>query len=245
MALPDIATPQDWLVARRLLLEQEKELTRARDRVNEQRRRLPMVRIDKEYVFGGPDGPVGLLDLFAGRRQLVLQHFMFDPSWDAGCPSCSADVDEMSDGLLTHLAARDTSYAAVSRAPYPKIAAYRAEKGWDIAWFSSYGSEFNYDFHVTLDASVAPVMFNYRDAAELTAAGMGWVNEQPGEQPGISCFLRDGDAIFHTYSTYGRGTEQMGGAYGILDMTALGRQESWEEPKGRADDPHPPSPDFA
>ncbi|SDO59443.1 Predicted dithiol-disulfide oxidoreductase, DUF899 family [Nakamurella panacisegetis] len=245
MALPDIVSRQDWLDARRGLLEREKELTRARDQVNAARRRLPMVRIDKEYVLEGPDGPVRLLDLFAGRRQLVLQHFMFDPAWDTGCPSCTADVDEMSDGLLDHLAARDTAFAAVSRAPYPKLAEYRAQKGWDIAWYSSFGSDFNYDFHVTLDAAVAPVMFNYRDAAELEAAGLGWINEKPCEQPGISCFLRDGDEIFHTYSTFGRGTEQMGGAYAILDMTALGRQEAWEEPKGRSDDPHRASPDFA
>ncbi len=245
MTLPDVVSSEQWLAARKELLAREKELTRMRDLLNADRRRLPMVRIDKDYRFEGPAGQVGLRDLFADSRQLVLQHFMFDPSWEQGCPSCSADMDEMSGGLLDHLRARDTAFAVVSRAPYPKIAAYRELKGWDIAWYSSYTSDFNYDFHVTLDESVAPVMFNYRDRAELQAAGLGWVLEQPGEQPGFSCFLRDDDTVFHTYSTFGRGTEQMGGAYAVLDMTPLGRQEEWEEPKGRAANPHRAIPDFA
>jgi predicted dithiol-disulfide oxidoreductase (DUF899 family) len=133
----------------------------------------------------------------------------------------------------------------VSRAPYGKLQAYQQAKGWKIAWYSSYGSDFNYDFHVTLDKSVAPVMFNYRNEAELAEAGLGWVVEQPGEQPGMSCFLRVGDEIFHTYSTFGRGTEQLGGAYAVLDMTALGRQEEWEEPKGRSAHARAAIPDFS
>jgi predicted dithiol-disulfide oxidoreductase (DUF899 family) len=245
MSLPDVVSPDEWLAARGQLLAREKELTRLTDALNADRRRLPMVRIEKDYRFHGPDGEVGLVDLFGASRQLVLQHFMFDPSWEAGCSSCSAGVDEMNEGLLDHLRARDTAFAAVSRAPYPKIARYRASKGWTIDWYSSYGSDFNYDFHVSLDSEVAPVMFNYRDAAELEQAGLGWILESASEQPGVSFFLRDGGQIFHTYSTFARGTEAFGGAYGVLDLTALGRQEEWEEPKGRSDAPHAASPDFA
>ncbi|MBG0565880.1 DUF899 family protein [Actinoplanes aureus] len=140
-------------------------------------------------------------------------------------------------GLLRHLHARDTEYAVIARAPLAKLEKYRAKRGWRIQLYSSHGSDFNYDFHVTLDASVTPIQFNYRDADELRAAGMDWMLDtasQPMEQPGMSCFLRDDDQVFHAYSTFGRGTEQTGGAYGFLDMTALGRQEDWEQPAGRA-----------
>jgi predicted dithiol-disulfide oxidoreductase (DUF899 family) len=248
MSLPQIVSREQWLVARKALLAREKQQTRERDRLNADRRRLPMVRVEKDYVFTGPDGSARLIDLFDGRRQLVLQHVMFDPDWEAACPACTAGLDELSAGLLRHLAARQTTFAAVSRAPYPKIAAYRAERGWDLLdWYSSFGSDFNYDFHVTLDASVAPIEFNYRDADELRAVGgFDWILTAPSsEQPGVSCFLRDGDDVFHTYSTFGRGTEAMGGAYSVLDLTALGRQEDWEEPKGRAGDAHAAIPDFA
>lgn len=245
MTLPDVVSQPQWLESRRALLAREKQLTRARDELNADRRRLPMVRVTKGYRFEGPDGEVTLGDLFGSARQLVIQHFMFDPGWDDGCSSCSAAVDELSPGLLRHLAARDTAFAAVSRAPYAKIAAYRSRKGWDIAWLSSHGSDFNYDFHVSLDPAVAPVMFNYRDADELAEAGMGWLAEQPGEQPGYSCFLRDGGEIFHTYSTFGRGTEQLGGGYAFLDMTALGRQEEWEQPAGRSGAARTAIPDFS
>jgi predicted dithiol-disulfide oxidoreductase (DUF899 family) len=248
MSLPKISSRDAWLAARRELLAREKEATRAKDALNTQRRTLPMVRIDKEYVFEGPEGSVGLADLFAGQRQLIVQHFMFDPSWDEGCGSCTAAVDELSDGLLRHLGARSTSYAIVARAPLAKIEPYRAKRGWSIPLYSSHGSDFNYDFNVTIDASVAPVMFNYRGPEELRAAGQEWIlnaADQPMEQPGYSCFLRDGADIFHTYSTFGRGTEQVGDAYGFLDMTALGRQEAWEEPKGRVDTSRGPVPDFS
>ena len=137
-------------------MTREKELTRALDGLNADRRRLPMVRVEKDYRFTGPDGEVGLVDLFDGRGQLVLQHFMFDPSWDRGCGSCTAMADDLSDGARAHLAARDTAFAAVSRAPYPKLAAYRQERGWAFPWYSSYGSDFNYDFHVSLDPAVTP-----------------------------------------------------------------------------------------
>jgi predicted dithiol-disulfide oxidoreductase (DUF899 family) len=248
MSLPDITSRAEWLAARKHLLSREKELTRVRDALNSDRRRLPMVRIDKPYVFDGPGGKATLLDLFEARRQLMLQHFMFDPSWEDGCPSCSADADERSDGLVAHLDARNTTFAAVSRAPLAKLEAYKARKGWKFPWYSSHGSDFNYDFHTTIDESVAPLEINYRTRAELEAASPGhWVltAEQPIEMPGISCFLREGDDVFHTYSVFARGTEAIGGAYAYLDLTALGRQEDWEEPKGRAADPYGAMPDFA
>ena len=237
MSLPQVVSRDEWLVARKELLAKEKELTRARDALNAERRRLPMVEIDKDYVFEGPDGKASLLDLFEGRRQLIVGHFMFDPSWDDGCPSCSAGADEISDGLLEHLHARDTTLVVVSRAPLDKIEQYKARKGWTFPWYSSYGSDFNYDFHVTLDESVAPVEYNYRTKAEHEQAGTSCYveGEQPIEMPGQSCFLRDGDGVFHTYSSYARGAEMTGGSYYFLDLTALGRQEDWEEPKGRAD----------
>lgn len=245
MSLPKVVTEEQWLAARRELLEAEKRMTRARDALCTKRRELPMVRITKSYVFDGPQGQVAFSDLFEGCRQLIVQHFMFDPDWDAGCPSCTAAADEQSVGLLRHLRARDTSFAVVSRAPLHKIERYRSEKGWDFPWYSSFGSDFNYDFHVTIDESVAPIMWNYRDIDELEQVDMGWLRDGTSEQPGFSVFLRDGDDIFHTYSTYARGTEALGGSYYFLDMTALGRQEEWEEPKGRAANPRASLPDFS
>jgi predicted dithiol-disulfide oxidoreductase (DUF899 family) len=245
MSLPAVTSREEWLVARRELLAREKELTRRTDALNTSRRQLPMVRIDKDYVFTGPDGTASLLDLFGPSRQLIMQHVMYNPAWDDACPSCTASLDEVADGLLAHLRTRDTAFAAVARAPYAKIAEYKARRGWDFDWYSSFGSDFNYDFHVSIDASVAPVQHNYRDEAELKEAGMAWILDGASEQPGVSCFLRDGDAIFHTYSTFGRGAEQLGGTYALLDMTALGRQEEWEEPKGRAAAPRQAIPIFA
>ncbi len=247
MSLPKIVSRDEWLLARKDLLAKEKELTRERDALNTERRTLPMVEIDKDYVFEGPDGKAGLLDLFDGRRQLIVGHFMFDPSWEDGCPSCSAGADEVSDGLLRHLHARETSFAYVSRAPLEKLERYKVKKGWTFPWYSSFGSDFNYDFHVTLDESVAPLEYNYKTKAEHDRSGTGYYfeGEQPMEEPGSSYFLRDGDRVFHTYSTFGRGAEQTGGSYYFLDLTALGRQEEWEEPKGRATAAHAASPDFA
>jgi predicted dithiol-disulfide oxidoreductase (DUF899 family) len=247
MSLPEVVSPGEWRAARTELLAKEKELTRARDALNADRRRLPMVAIDKEYVFEGPDGKASLLDLFGGRRQLVVGHFMFDPRWEDGCPSCSAGADEMSQGLLEHLHTRDTSFVYVSRAPLAKIEAYKAKKGWTFPWYSSFGSDFKYDFHVTLDASVAPVEYNFRTKAEHEQTGTSVYveGEQPIEGPGRSSFLRDGDRVFHTYSVYARGLETIGGSYYLLDETALGRQEDWEEPKGRAAAARGAIPDFA
>jgi predicted dithiol-disulfide oxidoreductase (DUF899 family) len=228
MSLPQVVSRDEWLVARKALLDREKEVTRARDALNADRRRLPMVEITKDYRFEGPDGEATLLDLFEGRRQLIVDHYMFDPSWDEGCPSCAGRVDQY--GNLAHLHARETTMAVVSRAPLAKIEPFKRKMGWTFPWYSAYGSDFNYDFHVTLDEAVAPVEYNYRDEAELAAAGWPGLS---GEFHGTSAFLRDGDRVFHTYSTYARGTEQVGGTHYYLDMTALGRQEDWEEPVGR------------
>jgi predicted dithiol-disulfide oxidoreductase (DUF899 family) len=245
MSLPEIASADEWKQARKELLVEEKAMTRARDALSSKRRMLPMVRVEKDYAFQSPDGPVTLADLFDGRRQLVVQHFMFDPDWEDGCPSCTAASDEISGGLIVHLNARDTSLAVVSRAPIEKIDRYKATRGWTFPWVSSFGSDFNYDFHVTLDASVAPVEFNFRDAEELKAAGMEWMLEGSWEQPGHSVFLRAGDDVFHTYSHFARGGEWLGGSYAFLDLTPLGRQEEWEEPKGRAESARKAIPDFS
>jgi predicted dithiol-disulfide oxidoreductase (DUF899 family) len=204
-----------------------------------------MVEVE-DYTFTGPDGPVTLSDLFDGRRQLIIYHFMFDPEWEDGCPSCSAGTDELAPGFFEHIHTRDTSYAMVSRAPYPKLARWKEAKGWDVTWVSSYGTSFNYDFEVTLDESVRPISHNYRTKAEYEARGEHWFDDDESKElPGRSCFLKVDDRIFRTYSQYGRGLESTGGSYYFLDLTALGRQEDWEEPKGRADDVRGSTPDFA
>ncbi|GAA4705433.1 DUF899 domain-containing protein [Pseudonocardia yuanmonensis] len=247
MTLPEIVTREEWRAARVALLEREKELTRARDALSADRRRLPMVEVEKDYVFTGPSGEVGLPDLFEGRLQLLVGHFMFAPEWEEGCPSCTAGADEVNDGLRAHLAARDTTLAYVSRAPIAKIQRYKESRGWSFPWYSSYGSDFNYDFHVTLDPAVAPVEYNFRTPEEHAAAGTGYYveGEYPIEGPGLSCFLHDGGRVFHTYSQYARGAEWTGGSYAYLDLTALGRQEEWEEPKGRSAAARRTGPSFA
>jgi predicted dithiol-disulfide oxidoreductase (DUF899 family) len=228
MAFPEVVSRQRWLEARLRLLAEEKKETRRRDALNAERRRLPMVRIEKEYVFDGPQGAAALGTLFGDSRQLIIQHIMIGPDWDAACPSCTNAVEEISDGLLAHLRTRDTAFALVSRAPLAKLQAYRAGRGWTVPWYSSYGSDFNFDFQVTLDESVPQLYYNYRPEAGLLGG------ERCTEMPGHSCFLRDDNEIFHTYSTYGRGNEYTPSLYTLLDLTALGRQEAWEEPKGRA-----------
>jgi predicted dithiol-disulfide oxidoreductase (DUF899 family) len=243
MSLPEIASYDEWIAARKQLLEREKAFTRARDELAAARRRLPMVPVEKDYRFEGPDGEIGLLDLFEGRHQLIVCHFMFDPTWDDGCSSCTAGADEMAPGTLAHLHARDTTLAYVSRAPYAKLADYRRRRGWTFPWYSSFGSDFNYDFHVTLDDAVAPVNYNVRSAEEFARAGQPF--ELAGEFPGRSSFLRDGDRVYHTYSVYARGLETIGGSYYLLEETALGRQEDWEQPAGRAASVRDARPDFA
>jgi predicted dithiol-disulfide oxidoreductase (DUF899 family) len=245
VTLPKIASHEEWLAARKELLTAEKELTKSRDALSTARRELPMVEIDKDYVFDGPKGPTRLLDMFDGRVQLVIYHFMFDPSWDDGCSSCTAGTDELSPGFFEHLHVRDTSYAMVSRAPLAKLERWKALKGWDIPWYSSFRTDFNYDFGVTIDESVAPASYNFRTKAEEEAMGSAFFDaEQPFEMPGRSCFLTVEGRVFHTYSQYARGLESTGGSYYFLDLTALGRQEDWEEPKGRSDSARAAMPNF-
>ena len=238
--LPDVVTRQEWLAARKSLLAKEKAATKARDELNAARRGLPMVLVDEPYVFEGPDGTASLLDLFEGRRQLIVHHFMWtydlladgtEVPRSTGCLSCSATADNI--GHLAHLHARGTTLAAVSRAPQSRIAPFRERMGWTFPWYSSDGSAFNYDFHATVDERVAPVLLNYRTEDELAAIGFDWGPARRGDYPGISAFLRDGDRVFHTYSTFARGLEQPGGTSAYLDLTALGRQEAWEQPPGR------------
>jgi predicted dithiol-disulfide oxidoreductase (DUF899 family) len=201
---PKIVSPSEWRAAHQKLLAKEKAATRARDALAAERRRLPMVRIDKDYRFEGPGGKVGLLDLFEGRRQLILYHFMFAPGVDgwpeAGCSGCSFFADQI--GNLAHLHARDTSFVLVSRAPLANIQAYKQRMGWTVPWFSSFGSDFNVDFGLTSEA---------------------------GETFGLSVFLREGDSVYRTYFTTLRGVEALGSTWTFLDLTPLGRQESWED----------------
>jgi predicted dithiol-disulfide oxidoreductase (DUF899 family) len=223
---PRIVSRDQWLAERKMLLADEKELTKQYDRVNAQRRRLPMVKIEKDYVFDGPNGKPSLKQLFEGRRQLIVYHFMFDPTWDKGCSGCTSLVDAMGD--LSLLNERDTTFVVVSRAPLAKLAAYKAQKAWTIAWFSSFGSEFNYDFHVTLDPQVAPAEYNYRNKAEMEAA-MGHPVKMEGEEHGLSVFFQLDGQVFHTYSAYARGTESLTDAYRLLDTTPYGREQEFEE----------------
>src|ERR1700737_3500685 len=213
---PPIVSRDQWLAERKKLLWHEKELTRHRDRINAERRRLPMVKIEKGYVFDGPNGKRSLKGLFDGRRQLIVYHFMFDPKWDKGCPGCTSYVNALGD--LSLLKKNDTTFVVISRAPLEKVEKYRAEKGWDINWFSSFGSDFNYDFHVTSDPKVAPVEYNYRSKVE-TEATKGHPVKMEGEEHGLSVFFRLDDELFHTYSSYARGTESLTDGYRLLDMT--------------------------
>ncbi len=235
--LPKVVSREAWREARVRLLEKEKAHTRAYDAINRERRELPMVRVEKDYRLEGPDGPATLLDLFDGQRQLIVVHFMFDPSWEKGCPGCTGAADEVSDGLIRHLRHRDTALAHVSRAPLAKLQAYQAERGWDhIRWYSSFESDFNYDFGATLDERVAPIDYNFMSKEEHVARGSALhfvAGEQPVEVAAYSAFLRIGEQVFHTYTAFARGTESLAGSYDLLDITALGRQEQWEEPKGR------------
>ena len=238
MAFPEIVTREEWLEARKQFLVREKQATRERDALNAERRRLPMVAVEKESVFDGPEGRVTLAGLFGEGRQLIVQHVMFGPDWDAACPGCTSGIDETADGVLAHLRTRDTTFVLVSRAPLDKLEKYRAVRGWTVPWYSSYGSDFNYDFQATLDRDRQQLVYNYREEPDLVA------DAPSTEVPGFSCFLRDGDQVFHTYSTWARGTDTTGSTYSLLDLTALGRQEDWEEPKGRAPRVHGADPTF-
>jgi predicted dithiol-disulfide oxidoreductase (DUF899 family) len=208
MNLAPVVSETEWQAALEALRAEEKDATRARDALAAKRRRLPMVRIDKDYVFDGPVGKARLLDLFEGRSQLLLYHFMFGPNQDVGCDGCSMFVDQI--GHLAHLHARDTSFALVSRAPIAKIEAYQTRMGWTIPWYSSFESDFNVDFDVGPETPQPDV---YQD----------------GESFGLSAFLRDGEDVFRTYFTTHRGTEALGSVWTFLDVTPLGRQETWED----------------
>jgi len=226
IAMPKIVSRDQWLAERKELLAHEKELTRHHDHVNAERRRLPMVKIEKDYVFDGPSGKLSLHELFEGRRQLIVYHFMFDPAWDKGCSGCTGFVDALGD--LSLLNKRDTTFVVVSRAPLAKLEAYKTEKGWNIDWLSSFGSDFNYDFHVTLDPKVAPAEYNYRTKAEMAAA-VGHSVLMEGEEHGLSVFFRLDEDVFHTYSVYARGTESLTDSYRLLDTTPYGRQQDFED----------------
>jgi predicted dithiol-disulfide oxidoreductase (DUF899 family) len=223
---PAIVSSDEWLTLRKQLLEEEKALTRQYDALNAKRRRMPMVRIEKKYEFDGPEGKRALKDLFAGRWQLIVYHFMFDPAWDEGCQGCTSFVDALGD--LQMLAARDTSFVLISRAPLEKLERYKKQRGWDRPWYSSFGSDFNYDFHATIDPAVAPPMVNFQTLEEL-AARNGKPFTYRGETHGLSVFFRLGDEVFHTDSAYARGVESLTDAYRLLDRTPYGRQEDFED----------------
>jgi predicted dithiol-disulfide oxidoreductase (DUF899 family) len=212
MTLPPVVSQEEWEAALESVRAKEKEHTRARDALAAERRRLPRVRIDEDYVLEGPAGEARLPDLFEGRRQLILYHFMFGPNQEAGCDGCSMFVDQV--GHLAHMHARDTSFALVSRAPIDKIEAYRKRMGWTIPWYSSFASDFNVDFGRSPET---PAVGEYQD----------------GERFGLSVFIREGDEVFRTYFTTSRGAEALGSVWTFLDLTPLGRQEEWEDsPEG-------------
>jgi predicted dithiol-disulfide oxidoreductase (DUF899 family) len=212
-----VVSQKEWLAARRALLAKEKELTRQRDRLSEERRALPWVKIEKDYVFDGPDGRQTLSELFEGRSQLLVYHFMYGPEWEEGCPSCSFWADNFN-GAIVHLKARDVTMIAVSRAPYPALKGFQKRMGWSFKWVSSLGSDFNYDFQ----ASFTP---------EQLKGGKVFYNfekqEFPSDEaPGVSVFFKDeAGTIFHTYSAYSRGIDAMNGAYQLLDLAPKGRDE--------------------
>jgi predicted dithiol-disulfide oxidoreductase (DUF899 family) len=217
MELPRIVSEAEWQEANEQLRAKEKEATKARDALSAERRRLPMVRIEKEYVVDGPGGKASLLDLFEGRRQLIVYHFMFGPGQEVGCDGCSMVADQIVH--LAHLHARDTSFAMVSRAPIAKIEPYRERMGWSLPWYSSFDSDFNVDFGLSPETPQEGV---YQD----------------GETFGLSVFVRDGDEVYRTYFTNRRGVETLGPVWTLLDLTPLGRQEEWEEsPEGRPQGP--------
>jgi predicted dithiol-disulfide oxidoreductase (DUF899 family) len=231
-----VVSRDEWLKARRALLASEKEATHLRDRVNAERLALPWVRVEKDYVFDTPAGPRSLADLFAGRSQLIVYHFMLGPGWSAGCPGCSFLADHL-DGALPHLEHHDVTLTAVSRAPLGEIETYKRRMGWRFPWMSSFGNDFNFDYHVsfTKDALASGTIFynfNEMDAAHGN-----------DELPGLSAFVKDADgAVFHTYSSYARGPEELIGTLMILDRAPLGRNESRTMNFVRRHDEYEPAP---
>jgi predicted dithiol-disulfide oxidoreductase (DUF899 family) len=216
--MPDhpVATYDEWLSARRDLLVREKELTRLGDELAAQRRALPWVRVEKDYVFETEDGPRTLADLFDGRSQLLVYHFMFGPDWDAGCSSCSFLADEVDRGSV-HLGQHDVKMVFVSRAPLPKIAAYQRRMGWGVTWVSSHGSDFNFDFGVSFTPE------QRRDGAEYNFRR---IDEPHDELPGLSAFVLDDGVVYRTYSTFARGLDIIDNVYQLLDRAPKGRNEA-------------------
>jgi predicted dithiol-disulfide oxidoreductase (DUF899 family) len=218
MTTHKVVSHEEWIETRRQHLAREKEFTRLRDELSQERRELPWEKVEKHYVFDGAKGKESLADLFQGRRQLVVYHFMFDPSWDEGCKSCSFWIDNL-DGIIVHLAHRDVSLVAISRAPYETIQAYRKRMGWRIKWLSSFANDFNRDYQVTF-------------TPEERESGRAYYNYATGpfpapEGPGISAFYREPDGgIYHTYSAYARGLDMVNGAYHVLDLVPKGRDEA-------------------
>ena len=216
MTTHQIVSKPDWTAARLELLEKEKAFTKARDALSAERRALPWERVETNYLFDGERGPVSLADLFAGRGQLIVYHFMFGPDWGAGCKSCSFWADNYNPAVV-HLNHRDTNLVAVSRAPLDRLLAYRERLGWSFEWVSSLKNSFNRDFAVSFPDATARADNNYN---------FGTIRFDGEEAPGISVFVKDGDAIFHTYSTYARGLDMLNGTYHLLDLVPKGRDEA-------------------
>ena len=229
-AMPPVVSREEWLVARKRLLAQEKENTRQRDAVNAARRRLPMVKIDKNYRFTGPDGPTDILGLFADRPQLYVHHFMWFESRQAFCQGCTvaANTGFNNPHFRQGLDDKGVRFVAVSRAPLDQITAYAAKQGWTFPWYSSHGSDFNYDFHTTLDETRVPIEYNYRNKAELLAGGLK-AEELKEDWTVNSVFLRNGSDVYHTYSAFARGLDQLALTHNFLDLTPYGRQQDWED----------------
>lgn len=214
----EIVSREAWIEARKALLAEEKQMTRARDALAEKRRALPWTAVEKDYVFHGPNGRVTLTELFGSKSQLLVKHFMFGPDWEEGCIGCSFEVDHI-DGVLPHLAQKDMAFVAVSRAPYAKLAAFKDRMGWSIDWVSSAGSDFNYDFHVTATEDELA-----RGKQHYNYTLQDWAAE---ELSGVSVFVKDeAGRTFHAYSSFGRGFEEVMSTYAILDIMPKGREEA-------------------
>lgn len=213
----EVVSHGEWVSRRAAFLAKEKEFTRMRDELTALRQQLPWEKVAKEYVFEGPEGKRTLEELFGRKDQLIVYHFMFDPAWESGCKSCSFVADNL-DGATVHLGARDTAFAVISRAPFAKIASFKQRMGWKFPWLSSFGTEFNYDFGVTTDETHTE--YNYAPVA-MQPDGRPY----KGEREGLSVFVRDGDQVFHSYSTYQRGLDPLLNTYNLLDLTPLGRNE--------------------
>jgi predicted dithiol-disulfide oxidoreductase (DUF899 family) len=213
-----VVSRDEWLAARKELLRKEKEFTRLRDQLSAERRALPWVKVEKTYVFDGADGKVALADLFDGRSQLVVKHFMFGPDWSEGCVGCSFELDH-TEGALQHLEHHDVSYVVVSRAPLAKTESFRRRMGWRVRWVSSFGNDFNFDFHVSFtpeEIAAGKATYNYREGAQVI-----------DEMSGRSVFYKDASGqVFHTYSSFARGGEMFLGSYAFLDITPKGRDET-------------------